>query len=364
MFNSTQFDAFTKYYEDYAASVTEIIDRAPLFAPWEQRLPRAENSGLDGDAPRLASPVDFLKALFANTTGPVYTCSFSNERGAGAERHVVSRHPGHVNSFMEKWDKAGRGMFFCISTQKENTEHRRKENCKETNAGHVDIDFKGFDGLGADPRGEVLKQLKRLKYRPSAIVFSGNGIHVYYFFKEPVDTQDNRDRLEAFYRQLADVMAGDLAVCEVSRVVRLPGSHNSKDGASTPVEIIELHPDRRYDLEELEDWLSEQSPVMLRKGREMGRTVAETHFDFFAEYAKMQGIKPPIDVEARLNAMIYMGGGENSIHQTQIECAASMLSRGHAHRRGGARDLGSDQGRCRLLWRALELAHRGAQHPP
>jgi P4 family phage/plasmid primase-like protien len=270
--------------------------------------------------------IDFLKALLANTTGPAYICSFTNERLEGGERHIIGRNFAHVQGFMEKWDINGRGTFVCVSTQREGTQKRNKENCKETNAGHTDIDFKGVDGLGAEPRGEVLKQLKRLKYQPSAIVFSGNGIHVYYFFKEPVDTQANKERLEAFYRQLADVMAGDLAVCEVSRVMRLPGSRNSKDGASTPVEIIELHPERRYDLEELEEWLSEQSPVMLRVEREIGKTVGE--IDPFAEYAKQVGFKPSIDVQARLDAMMYMGAGDSSVHQTQIQCAAAMLSKG------------------------------------
>ncbi|MET4176876.1 DNA-primase RepB domain-containing protein [Bradyrhizobium sp. LA7.1] len=205
--------------------------------------------------PQAIGPIDFLKALLANATGPAYICSFTNERVEGAERHIIGRNFVHVQGFMEKWDINGRGMFVCVSTQREGTQKRNKENCKETNAGHTDIDFKGVDGLGADPRGEVLKQLKRLKYQPSAIVFSGNGFHVYYFFKEPVDTQENRERLEAFYRQLAEVMAGDLAVCEVSRVMRLPGTHNSKNGEMVPVEIIELHPERRYDLAELEEWL-------------------------------------------------------------------------------------------------------------
>jgi hypothetical protein len=283
-----------------------------------------------GTNPKAIGTIDFLKALLANTTGPAYICSFTNERMEGAERHIIGRNFAQVQGFMEKWDKPGRGMFVCVSTQREGTQKRNKENCKETNAGHTDIDFKGVDGLGAEPRAEVLKQLKRLKYQPSAIVFSGNGIHVYYFFKEPVDTQDNIERLEAFYRQLADVMAGDLAVCEVSRVMRLPGSRNSKNGDVTPVEIIELHPDRRYDLEELEEWLSEQSPVMLRKGREHAEPAGTVNdlLGFFAEYSKRFNLKPPIDVQQRLENMIFMGGGDASVHQTQLQCTAALLNAG------------------------------------
>src|SRR5205085_1939322 len=41
------------------------------------------------------------------------------------------------------------------------------------------------------------------------------------------------------------------------------------------------------------------------------------------------GFKPSLDVEAMLNQMMFMGGGETSIHNTQIRCAASMLSSGN-----------------------------------
>src|SRR5262249_55763389 len=108
----------------------------------------------------------------------------------------------------------------------------------------------------------------------------------------------------------------------------LPGSHNTKDGGWRSVKVATFHPERTYELDDLEEWFSEQSPVMLRKKRERGKTVAEAEFDFFARYAKEDGFKPPIDVEQCLKNMIYMGSGDSSIHQTQIQCAASMLSSG------------------------------------
>jgi hypothetical protein len=139
------------------------------------------------------------------------------------------------------------------------------------------------------------------------------------------------ERIEAALKQLADVVAGDLSVCEVARVMRLPGSHNSKEHIGwKEVEIVELHPERRFELDDLEEWLSEQSPVMLRKTREQGKTLSQTSNDFFADFAREHGIKPPIDVEKRLANMMYMGTGESSIQKTQLECSASMLNAGMA----------------------------------
>jgi len=267
-----------------------------------------------------------LKTLFAHTTDPIYVCSFPNERHdetQASERHVITRMPGHVTSFIEKWDKAGRGLFFCVGTVKAGSK-RNKANIVETPCLFTDLDPDKIDG--APDRGEMLRQVKRLKYQPSIIVWSGNGLHCYWLLKEPLPTQENIERIEAALHQLADLVAGDLPVCEVSRVLRLPGSHNSKRGEWNAVEVIELHGDRRYELDDLEEWFAEQSPIMLRKVREIGRTVSESCP--FLDYANECGYKPPIDVEQRLAQMIYMGSGESSIHETQIQCGASMLSRG------------------------------------
>ncbi|MCA1433116.1 hypothetical protein I6F33_09035 [Bradyrhizobium sp. BRP20] len=276
--------------------------------------------------------VDFIKTLFDHTTEPAYFCSFTNERGEGGERHVATRNFGHVASFMQKWDKPGRGMFVAMSTIKAGAK-RNKENCVETPALWTDQDFGKIYDCPTDPveaRGFVLKHIARLKYQPSIIVFSGGGVHCYWLLKEPLQTQDEMDRIEAVLRQLADVSAGDLPVCEVARVLRLPGTHNTKDGAFTEVEIIELHPERRYNIEDLEEWLSEQSPVMLRKVRESAEPAGapEDPDDFFAQYAKRFNLKPPIDVQQRLEGMMFMGGGDSSVHQTQLQCTASLLNAG------------------------------------
>ena len=283
---------------------------------------------------------DFLKTLFEHTTEQVYICSFSNERDdpkQAGERHIATRTPAHITSFVEKWDKPGRGLFFCVGTVKAGAK-RNKPNVVETPCLHVDIDFKNVDLLGTDPLGDVLRHLARLRILPSITVSSGGGVHAYWLLKEPLATQENIERIEAVLRQLADIVAGDLAVCEVSRVMRLPGTHNTKSGDWKEVEITSFHPNRRYEPDDIEEWLSEQSPVMLRRSRERAKTAGQNmtgskhtvvgENDFFASYAKRHGIKPPINVEQRLSAMMYMAGGENSIHVTQLAVTASLLNAG------------------------------------
>jgi hypothetical protein len=290
--------------------------------------------------PKAIGPIDFLKAFFAYAVEPIYICSFSNERNdetQPGERHVSTRAPARIKSFIDNWDKPARGGFFCVGTVKAGTK-RNKTNVVETIGLHADIDFKNVDLLGADPLSDVLRHLARLRILPSITVSSGNGVHAYWLLTEPVDTQQHIERIEAVLRQLADIVAGDLTVCEVSRVMRLPGSHNTKERAWKEVQVKDFHPDRRYEFDDIEEWLSEQSPVMLRRSREHAKPADEYmaaqepspagELDFFAEYAKRVGFKPRVDVEQRLRAMMYMAGGENAIHTTQLSVTASLLNAG------------------------------------
>jgi hypothetical protein len=279
----------------------------------------------DGDSPSI-SAVDFLKTLFKHTTAQVYICSFSNERddpGQVGERHVHTRVPPQIKRFAAKWDMPGRGLFFCVGTVPSGC-RRAKDAVAETIGLHADIDFKNVD-LNYS-RDDIVRKLKALTYPPSVIVFSGGGLHCYWLFKEPMETQPNIERIETALKLLADLVAGDLAVCEVSRVLRLPGTHNTKEGAWTEVEVLSLDGRRHYELDDLEEWLSEVSPILLRKSRERAVTAGET--DVFMEYAKQYGIKGRIDVEQRLANMMYMGGGLSSIHVTQRSCTASLLNGG------------------------------------
>jgi hypothetical protein len=86
-------------------------------------------------------------------------------------------------------------------------------------------------------------------------------------------TPETSARVETALKQLADVLAGDLQVAEVARVMRLPGSHNSKN--SEWVECVTIR--RRegsWTLEQLEEWLAKAKPLLKRRvARCIGRSI-------------------------------------------------------------------------------------------
>jgi hypothetical protein len=243
--------------------------------------------------------------------------------------------PAKVSPSKRSSDQAERGAFFCVGTLRDPTKERSKENIAETSMLHADIDFK----LVNDSRTDVERRLKALEYPPSVMVFSGNGVHAYWLLKEsivnPAETSEV-DRIEAYLRQLCDVVGGDAQVCEIARVMRLPGTHNTKNGERKPVEIIHAPVDAegrliRYEISDLEEWLAMQSPVILRKVRPRAVTVGQAiDNDPHLAYAKEFGFKPPIDVAKRLDEMMFMAMGDASVHKTQLSVTASLMKRGEA----------------------------------
>ena len=302
----------------------------PLFSvdPTDDALPNAPD-GLTG--PEIAAK--FVAEMFDPTTdAPVHICSLANERGNNEFpfRKINTRDTTEIVNFAERFDKPGRAVYFCVGTLKEAATARNKNSVAEIGFLFVDIDLKDVD----DTRTDVERKLKALKYPPSFVVFSGHGLHAYWPLTEnvinPLETGEMH-HIEDDLKQLADVVGGDLQVCEIARLMRLPGSHNSKrDGEWIPVEVLTSN-GKRFHLEDLRQWLAEQSPVILRKSRAHATTAGQAvEIDPYLVFAKEFGIKTPIDVKKRLDAMMFMGGGDAAIHKTQTDVTASMLSKGHS----------------------------------
>ena len=282
-----------------------------------------------------AASVEFLTKVFGpTTTCAVFVCSLPNDRNdpnEPGEKRLMSRDPEALSRFVGKWDRPGRGLFFCVGTIRDDAQPatpggspRSKANVAEIGLLNADIDLKDVS-IGAD---EILSRLATLPLPPSFTVRSGNGVHAYWLLNEGIEADaDTIERVEAALRQLGDLVGGDLKVAEIARLMRVPGSHNSKNGAWTPVTIATADYDRRYELDDVEDMLGYVSPIIHRKLQPIASAL-ETAANPFLAVAQRLGFRPPIDVERRLASMTYQGVGENSVHETQLQVSASLLNTG------------------------------------
>ena len=214
-------------------------------------------------------------------------------------------------------------MYACVSDVPSGK--RSKQNVGGTFAAFADLDFKGI----AHSRMEIEAAIAGLRVRPSFVIFTGNGLHLWWIFVEPVT---DHERVERLLRHISDVLAGDRAVCEVSRVMRIPNTHNTKNGANEEVRIIQRN-DERYTIEMLEEYFEFAMPLLQRVER-VDQTTRETvKLSALEQYVR--DTEKVGDGEARINHdelwgnLVYYGEGRGgNVDTTITRASSSLLSRG------------------------------------
>jgi hypothetical protein len=264
--------------------------------------------------------IKFLSALFGpRSEGNVFVTRLPNVKdGSKGHPRRVTREVESIEKFVAKHDAAGYAIYFCVSTLKPGEVWRNKKNLFEIVCLHADLDFKGI----VETRAQIERVLKHLPLRPQLVNFSGNGLHCYWLLDKALLGSDI-ERVERLLERLADVLAADPAVCHCAALMRLPGSHNTKNGKWTEVVTVTKRKGS-YSLDELEEWLTKATPLLRRVANNSGGGGGGA----FAAYGASIIVRAPVDVERRLGEMQFQGGGESAIHQTQVSVSAALLNRG------------------------------------
>lgn len=266
----------------------------------------------------------FLRDMFGDrTTSPISIESLANNRNDVKRippRVLLSRDTAEIEKFIGQWDQPERAGYFCVATIKPG-KRRSKANLDELLCLHQDLDFKGI----VEAADEIKRVLRGLPYPPHRVVFSGHGLHCYWYLSEGLKaTTESIERIETALKQLADVLAGDRAVCEAARLMRVPGTHNSKNGEWIKVNVVSER-SGSYTLDELEKWLSEAKPLLQRVDDGKTHAPVTTTKNFFQVYGRAAtAYGSALDVEQLLDSMVYPG----NVHTTELQITASLLGRG------------------------------------
>lgn len=98
----------------------------------------------------------------------------------------------------------------------------------------VDVDNPGEDGY---------RQLINQIIPPSIVVSSGGGWHGYWLLNEPLPiTDDNRDDVKRTLKGMALACGGDTKVADLARIMRLPGTVNTKPGRGQTCQVLDFIP--------------------------------------------------------------------------------------------------------------------------
>ncbi len=119
-------------------------------------------------------------------------------------------------------------VYFGVATRR--GRDGTKAGCRRTRVVWVDVDKLDEEGLAS-----LLAKLRELQLSPHAVVKSGGGFHLYWQLAEPLDVLGLLEEIEAVNRGLAEVLGGDRAATDASRILRVPGFLNHKYDPPRPV---------------------------------------------------------------------------------------------------------------------------------
>jgi hypothetical protein len=102
---------------------------------------------------------------------------------------------------------------------------------------------------------EAYEAVRNFALRPSMIIESGRGLHIYWLLREawPLENAADLEAFEAVTNGLAVALKGD-AAWDASRVLRLPGTLWHKEEPARPVKLAKFNADLRYNLSDFEPW--------------------------------------------------------------------------------------------------------------
>lgn len=175
----------------------------------------------------------------------------------------------------------------------------------------VDLD------VGEDKPHKTLKEAEArvatFPLPPTRIIYSGGGLHVYWYLLEPItiESSDQREKLKTILRGLIHRLAGDPSGSSLERVMRLPGTINHKNGNMCTVKPDTFDTPRQYTIVDFEPLAeSDRQPTPARAvdiqypGVNIARSFAET-----TEEAAREALCQ-LEVSERIRELIRRGSTE------------------------------------------------------
>ncbi len=184
----------------------------------------------------------------------------------------------------------------------------------------TDLDFK------VTAPDHAREALRRFPLKPSAVVRSGGGVHLYWLLREPMELPADATTARGLLRRIARQLGGDLSAAEPARILRIPGTLNHKYQPPRPVVLAQLDSARRFNPSDFDFLPAEPEatgdgpprfalPDRIRAGSRnatlyaLGRSLKSrglTEREIFAAVAATNGerCEPPLD-EAELRAIAH-----------------------------------------------------------
>lgn len=214
--------------------------------------------------------LEFLEQLYGSFTDGWLTL-FSLDRPQ-AERGVHWAPVDHLGELAATATALqGRCVWFGVATRRRRLPDGRRggaEDCIALPGLWADIDVAGpnhaTEGLPATME-EAWALLQRFPVPPTAVVATGGGLQPWWLFSEPLAVDEGTRALlarwGATWASLAAVDGLHIDnVFDLARIMRLPGTLNTKGTPAVVVNVFHADWSRRYGVDDLDQWLEDPPP--------------------------------------------------------------------------------------------------------
>lgn len=264
---------------------------------------------------------EFLRRLFP-AGAPIFLASYGNDRDTRAVNKVVAD-PADVSKFIEKHDTPGRACYFGVNVM--NGGVRSKDTLAKITSLFVDLDFKGI----TETPEAIKAAIANLKLKPTAVVMSGHGYHCYWKLDKPL-SREQAPSTEGIMRRICAKLAGDTSAAEVSRVLRLPGSHNSKNDEWIEVAVVgELSSWKSYGVAEIDQYFSELDPQLTYRQTKRDMAASNDNNPYKAIAREMRKLTSNFDADELLDKMVFHDVQGNGIDDTLTRVVGAMVAAGN-----------------------------------
>lgn len=184
----------------------------------------------------MKNTLGFLKRIFGKAKGDIeIRCLPSRHR-------LFTRDLEKIRAFIKS--HIAEDVFFGVATRK--GRNGSKAGTSELRVLWADLDWKDLTG----GKAEADKRISEFSLKPSIIVSSGHGYHLYWILKKPLKADL---KIEGYLKGIASALGADSGATDIARILRVPGTFNRKNGG----EILVTRSNdngKRYELKDFEQW--------------------------------------------------------------------------------------------------------------
>ncbi len=240
--------------------------------------------------------ITFIDCWLSKTTADMELRAILN----GNTTRIFGRDVNRLKKFIAK--NKDRNIFYGVGSR---AGGGSSANIKEIAFLWADLDFKNY----ADGENEARHRLGLFPIRPSIVILSGGGLQAFWCLASAVEPSD---KIVCILKGIASELGSDKNVCDTARIMRMPGTINTKYDPPRDV-VIETMTDDEYTLDDFKAYETESEEAPKVRGK-LTPAVINSKCEFLAQTYQNKDLLEPFWY-AMVSNLCRLPGGPALCHE-------------------------------------------------